>query len=178
MDKTEEHYLIYGGAGLAALVIAFALLKGNSSAAQPGTVAPPSPQLLSFLTTNEENATTAATAKANLAAQSLLQYQNNANALELGLSSIKAQSLNDQMNATTAEEIARIQSDAATQAAQLGFTAAQSIAAQQTMAAIQTAKANAQATTSAADAAAHASQQNGLYSAIANIVGSVAKFIP
>lgn len=174
MDKTEERYLIYGGAGLFLVVIAFTLLKGNGgNSGQPGTVPPPSPQLLSFLQHGIDTSTAAAQQKASTAAQSLLQYQNQKNQLELGLTSIKANTQVSLANAKSAEDIAKIQADAATQAATLGFSAAQVIANTQAQAAIKAAQAQQAGT----EAQAHASQQNGFWSSISNIIGSIAKFL-
>lgn len=186
LDKTEERYLIYGGAGLALAVIAFSLLHSSNNSNGAGTVPQPSSQLLAFLQHGQDTATAAAQAKSNLAAQTLLQYQNQKNAFDLGISNITAQRDQNILNAKTAEDIATVQANAASSVAQLGMITSQNIATTQSNAATAVAQAAANAQTASAKAAADAQKaaaqaqagaqtSNGIWGAIGSIFSH---FIP
>lgn len=167
MDKTEERYLIYGGAGLVLFVLAFAMM--NNKQPQSGTVPAPSKTVLDFIQQNTAQADSTALQKAQITANSLLQYKNTQNAYELGLAQIQSNREIQLSQAKTAEDIANIQADAAGKVAQLQASTANYIAGQQAYAQSYSAYAQSKAQQSAA-----ASQSNSnIWSSIFQSIGSI-----
>ena len=181
MDKTEERYLVYGGIGLFLAVIAYTMLGRSSAPSAVGTIPQPSTAMLNFWQHEADSATAAAQAKAALAANTLVQYKSNQNALELGLAQLKTETALNLQNATSAQEIAQIQADAATKAAQMGYQAAQNVAITQANAAdyaaqqaAYTQQYGAYASAAASQSASHAQQTVGIWQSITNFLGDVA----
>lgn len=174
MDKTEREYVIYGGAGLLALVVVMTMMRGNS--APSGTVAAPSSSQLNFLLKNTEDANAQALAQSQLAANSLLSYQTAKNNFELGLQQIQAEVSINSTNAQSAKDIATIQADAQSKVAQLAQQTTEYVAGQQAQAAhdaayyqAYSAYANSNAQIQSSRAQANAGIWESIISGIANI---------